>query len=657
MKKIKKVFFLVPTMLIFFIACSLTSLANENIELNLGESREVSFSSQSIMSLIWQSNNTSVVTCSGDSYRIGSSAFDRTYFCDFNAVNPGTTTVTVLNELTNSVVQTYTVTVSKYNTVQCVGKEFGISITTSINQAFSFALEDGTILPSRLSGTSTITIGSYTRYTKTYAISVDVVGEHNIAISGSSGSSLSYSANIIDHSWGTANTTLKPTCTETGINIYTCSKCNTTKQESVDSLGGHLYSDTWTTDVEPTCSQVGEQSRHCIRCSSRTDIAEIALLDHTPGEWETIIAAKCTQAGVKVKKCIICKEPLEEETIPKSDHDYKLITDKVATCGTIGSQHDECSVCGDKQNIVEIPATGDHNYKIIVDQNATCNTEGRQHEECTVCHDTKDAIEISAIGHIWNSTETIDINATCIKNGQKSIHWQNCATTKNSVTIPATGHSFGEWKVTVAPTYSTEGKSERICLNCSQIESKSISVLSQPETEAPSSNGEKPILRLNTTATLPIQVKQKCTEIKVDSILKDDKVISWNSSNPKVVSVTSSGKLTAKKTGTVTITCTTKKGATASFKVKVQKTSVKLKKLSVNKRSVVLRLKKGKNTFKIEAAKKPLTYKGKITYNSANKKIATVNSKGKITAKKVGKTKIYVKCGSKKVTIKVTVKK
>ena len=70
---------------------------------------------------------------------------------------------------------------------------------------------------------------------------------------------------------------------------------------------------------------------------------------------------------------------------------------------------------------------------------------------------------------------------------------------------------------------------------------------------------------------------------------------------------------------------------------------------SLNKKKVTLS--KGK-TFQLKV-------KGtsqKITYSSADKKIATVSKTGKITAKKAGKTKITVKIGKLKLTCTVTVR-
>lgn len=160
-----------------------------------------------------------------------------------------------------------------------------------------------------------------------------------------------------------------------------------------------------------------------------------------------------------------------------------------------------------------------------------------------------------------------------------------------------------------------------------------------------------------TTASAPLQLKKSTTAIKVKSKIASDAVSKWSTSNKKIATVNKSGKITAKKVGTVKITVTMKSGAKASCKVKVQKAAVKLTKLSINKSKVTLKLKGGTKTFKIATAKNPVTATNKVTFKSSNKKIATVSSAGKITAKKAGAATITVKCGTKTRKIKVTVKK
>ncbi|MCI8489330.1 MAG: hypothetical protein HFJ04_03610 [Lachnospiraceae bacterium] len=158
---------------------------------------------------------------------------------------------------------------------------------------------------------------------------------------------------------------------------------------------------------------------------------------------------------------------------------------------------------------------------------------------------------------------------------------------------------------------------------------------------------------LNVTSA-PMQKKQTTTAVQIKSSYpENDTVASWNSSKPSVASVSKSGKITAKKTGTAVITVTMKSGAKASCKIKVSKGTVKTTRVSLNKKK--LSLKKGKS-FQIKLARTPVTANDKVTYSVQNKKIAKVTSKGKIKALKKGSTKVTVKAGSKKVKINVTVK-
>ena len=157
-------------------------------------------------------------------------------------------------------------------------------------------------------------------------------------------------------------------------------------------------------------------------------------------------------------------------------------------------------------------------------------------------------------------------------------------------------------------------------------------------------------------SSLVLQKGKSTTAVKV-TLIKGDSIEKWESSDTKVATVTKKGKIKAKKVGTAVITVTTKRGASASVEVKVQKKKVKTQKLTVtNVKKQKLTLKKGK-TFKIKTELTPLTSQEKITFKSSDKKVAKVSKNGKIKALKAGKTVITVKSGTEVVKIKVTVKK
>ncbi len=134
-----------------------------------------------------------------------------------------------------------------------------------------------------------------------------------------------------------------------------------------------------------------------------------------------------------------------------------------------------------------------------------------------------------------------------------------------------------------------------------------------------------------------------------------DKTLSWKSDNTKAAKVDQSGKVTAVKAGTATITVKAANGASASCKVTVKAPTVAVKKVKLGKTKLTLGVKE-KFTLKATVSPSNATSK-KVTWKSDKKSVATVSSKGVVTAKKAGTAKITATAGGKKATCKITVKK
>ncbi len=111
------------------------------------------------------------------------------------------------------------------------------------------------------------------------------------------------------------------------------------------------------------------------------------------------------------------------------------------------------------------------------------------------------------------------------------------------------------------------------------------------------------------------------------------KTVTWKSNNTKVAKVDKTGVVTAVGKGNATITCTAKDGSKKSATCKITVTEpVKVKKLTLEKTKITL--KKGKTaTLKVIVSPSNATNK-EVSYESSNKKVATVVKNGKITAKK-----------------------
>ena len=153
---------------------------------------------------------------------------------------------------------------------------------------------------------------------------------------------------------------------------------------------------------------------------------------------------------------------------------------------------------------------------------------------------------------------------------------------------------------------------------------------------------------------IPLQTGKKTNVIQIND--GKTKIKKAKVNNKKIVSVTvKNGKLQikAKKKGKAVITITDENGKVSKVTVEVKK-SVPLKKLSLNKKKVTLKVNQKE---KLVVTKNPVTAVTKLKWSTSDKKIATVDQSGKVKAKKKGKVTITVKASNgKKARCKVTVK-
>ncbi len=122
-----------------------------------------------------------------------------------------------------------------------------------------------------------------------------------------------------------------------------------------------------------------------------------------------------------------------------------------------------------------------------------------------------------------------------------------------------------------------------------------------------------------------------------------NKELIWTSSNTAVVTVSASGRVTARGNGTAIITATAKDGSKKAAKCTITvKTPVSSLKLNVRSKT----LNRG-NTYTLKASIYPSTASNKsITWSSSNTKVAKVDSKGKVTAVNGGSATITAKASN-----------
>ncbi len=133
-------------------------------------------------------------------------------------------------------------------------------------------------------------------------------------------------------------------------------------------------------------------------------------------------------------------------------------------------------------------------------------------------------------------------------------------------------------------------------------------------------------------------------EFYLAAVASSGKKPKFTSSNSKVASVNTYGKITARKAGTATITAKTANGE-AGCKVTVEKTVITL-----NQKNISL-----ENGYTARLTARVSTGHP-VTYRSSKTSVAAVDEDGVVTAKKPGEAVITVTADQTSVTCKVTVK-
>ena len=549
---------------------------------------------------------------------------------------------------------------------------------------------------------------------------------------------------------------VKPTCTTSGYTLHTCSACgNTYKTDSKAALG---HTEVVTAGKEATCTESGiSEGITCSVCGLVIKAqTTIPAKGHDYTEKITR-KATCETEGTATYTCSVCGDTYDD-VIKATGHDFSISkVTKAATCVDDGVKTLYCTVCGTSKEET-IPATGEHTYKDTVVP-GTCKELGYTVHECTVCGDSYKDTYTPMGDHTWDDG-VVTKEATTTETGIKTYTCTVCGETKTEIIPvktpdptpdpdpdkPTTEEPTTEEPTTEDPTTEVTKKTQKftgtdsytktdgdgafaIDVDLAEGDGVLTFVSSDDKVVKVSSRGLVTVVGAGTakitvnaaettayysaTFTIDITVKEKTvipdpdkptteepttedptTEVtkktqkftgtdsytKTDGdgafaidvdLAEGDGVLTFVSSDDKVVKVSSRGLVTVVGAGTAKITVnaaetTAYYSATFTISVTVKSKPVTPPKPAVLKNQVIT----ARNITKTyTAAAFGLGAKtngnGKLTYKSSNTGIVRVNSKGRVSLKGYGKVKITInaaktssyKAASKTITITVKPKK
>lgn len=241
------------------------------------------------------------------------------------------------------------------------------------------------------------------------------------------------------------------------------------------------------------------------------------------------------------------------------DHNYKTVVDRKATCGQSGSQHLECTICGQKGASTTIPATGKHSYgSYTVTKRATAVSNGTKTRTCSVCG-AKDNASIPKL----EAMIKLNCKSLTLKVGQ--------STKSVKVSGLAEGDSVASWKS--ANTRIVKVKSNGKIIAQKQTGTTKVTVtLESGLKKSITVKVQKSAVRTTEISGLPGDVflskGEKITLKPTITPLTSQDKVTYKSSNKKVASVSSKGIVQGKKAGQAKITVKSgKKKFTVTVKV------------------------------------------------------------------------------------------
>lgn len=393
--------------------------------------------------------------------------------------------------------------------------------------------------------------------------------------------------------------TVAPTCTEQGYDVYTCSKCGNTEKRNVKPIDSSNHNYTVKV-VAPTCTEKGYTKHTCSRCGNTYNDNYINASGHSFTNYVLDGNATCTQDGTMTAKCDKCNET-NTITAPgsKLGHSYAA-TVVAATTTSQGYTVYTCTRCGvnyvsdytpvlpaltpsedkiAKEYGVDAKTAQEINY-IFITNNVSSDTASLTESRMTAKPPKGDG------DYKGSNFGLLRAQTTKLKKNSVTVKWNKVKNADGYIVYGAKCGAKSKYKVlkvvsgkTTSYTHKKLKKGTYYKYNIvafKYVNGVKVTLAASKKIHATTLGGKYGVAKAVKLNKSKVKIKKgktfkiKASEIKKDKKIKRHRAICYESSNTKIATVNSKGKIKAKKKGKCTIYVYAQNGVYKTVKVTVK---------------------------------------------------------------------------------------
>ena len=353
-----------------------------------------------------------------------------------------------------------------------------------------------------------------------------------------------------------AQTVTPPTCVSGGYTTYVCTRCNDTYVGNYVDAIGHSYNNVVT---PPTCTAGGYTTHTCVRGDSTYVDSQTSPLGHSYAA--TVVAATTTSQGYTVYTCTRCG--------------VNYVSDYTPVLPTLTPNENKIA----KEYGVDAKTAQEINY-IFITNNVSSDTASLTESKMTAKPPKGDG------DYKGSNFGLLRAKTTKLKKNSVTVKWNKVKNADGYIVYGAKCGAKSKYKVlkvvsgkTTSYTHKKLKKGTYYKYNIvafKYVNGVKVTLAASKKIHATTLGGKYGVAQAVKLNKSKVKIKKgktfkiKASEIKKDKKIKRHRAICYESSNTKIATVNSKGKIKAKKKGKCTIYVYAQNGVYKTVKVTVK---------------------------------------------------------------------------------------